>query len=337
MTGFIPASSRWMFFLCGCFLVFRTVSLFSQEPALAVVEKKAGMVGFYTADGKRIGEVKVGNFPHEVVFSPDRRYLYVTDNGLLWMTDPGDGYNTISIIELASRKKAGVIDLGSYRRPHGIAVLPRTGHIVTTIENPNGLLLVDPDARKVLRKYDVKGENPHMVTLSLGAEYAYVSNANSGTLAVLNLGSGIVEKLLKTGSNPQGSTLTADGKYLYLANAASDLISIIETLKNQVVGEIKTGVNPARVSLTPDGKTLVYNLQRGEGIGFADVESRKQVAEVRLPGRPLSLSLSQDGRTAYLGLQDSDKIAIVSVPQRKVVRIIATPAGAGPDTIMPLF
>ena len=42
--------------------------------------------------------------------TPDRRFLYVTDNGMLWMTDKGDGGNTISIIDVASRKKAGVID-----------------------------------------------------------------------------------------------------------------------------------------------------------------------------------------------------------------------------------
>ncbi|MGO9969021.1 MAG: YncE family protein [Bryobacteraceae bacterium] len=99
----------------------------------------------------------MGRYPHEMAFSPDRRLLYVTDNGMLWMTDPGEGGNSISIIDVRSRKKIGVIDLGSFRRPHGIAVLPRSGEIVVTIENPYGLLRVDPVARKVVRKYDVAG------------------------------------------------------------------------------------------------------------------------------------------------------------------------------------
>jgi len=310
--------------------------LAGQPAAIAVVEKKAGVVAFYTDDGKRAGEVKVESFPHEIIFSPDRRSLYVTNNGLLWMTDPGEGHNTISIVELASRRQVGVINLGSYRRPHGLALLPRSGHFVVTIENPHGLLLVDPAARKVLRNYDVKGQNPHMVVLGPRGETAYVSNANSGAVAVVNLASGNVEKLIPTGQNPQGGVLTRDGRRIYLTNAASNTISIIDTEKNEVSGEIKTGENPARIALTPDEKTLVYNLQRGEGIGFADVGARKQVAEVRLPGRPLSLALTPDGRTAYLGLQDSDKIAVVSVAERKILRIIATPAGAGPDSVLPL-
>jgi hypothetical protein len=110
-------------------------SLWGQS-SLAVVEKKAGKVGFYTLEGRRTGEVQVGNYPHEMVLSPDHRLLYVTDNGMLWMTDKGAGGNTISIIDVRSRRKAGTINLGNYRRPHGIAVLPTTGEIVVTIENP---------------------------------------------------------------------------------------------------------------------------------------------------------------------------------------------------------
>jgi hypothetical protein len=92
--------------------VLPAISLLAQS-TLAVVEKKAGKVGFYTVEGKRIGEVQTGAFPHEMVFSPDRRFLYVTDNGMLWMTDKGEGGNTITIIDVAARKKAGAIDLGS--------------------------------------------------------------------------------------------------------------------------------------------------------------------------------------------------------------------------------
>ncbi|MEK7752985.1 MAG: hypothetical protein AAB654_13770, partial [Acidobacteriota bacterium] len=100
------------------------VSLSSGQDraALAIIEKAAGFVGFYTAGGKRVAEVKVGNFPHEGVLSPDGRLLYVTDNGVLWLTDEGDGGNTVSIIDVRTMKKTGVIDLGRFRRPHGIAL-----------------------------------------------------------------------------------------------------------------------------------------------------------------------------------------------------------------------
>ncbi len=307
-------------------------SLWGQS-TLAIVEKKAGKVGFYTLDGRRTGEVQVGNYPHETAFSPDHRLLYVTDNGMLWMTDKGAGGNTISIIDIQSRRKVGTINLGDYRRPHGIAVLPTTGEIVVTIESPYGLVGVDPVARKVIRKYDVRGDSPHMVTIGPGGRTAWVSDSGSGAMAVINLASGEVEAVIPTGKNPQGSMLSPDGKHVYVTNMESNSISIIDAETRRVEGEIQTGTGPARVLFTPDGKTLVYNLQTGQGMGIADVSSRQEIARIPLPGQPLSVSLSRDGRTAFLGLQDSDKVAIVAVPQRKIIRVFDTPKGAGPDAI----
>jgi YVTN family beta-propeller protein len=291
-------------------------------------------VAFYTTEGRRFAEVQVGKYPHEMAFSPDHRLLYVTDNGMLWMTDPGEGGNSISIIDVGARKKTGVIDLGSYRRPHGIAVLPRTGEIVVTIENPYGLLRIDPVGRKVVRKYDVGGKSPHMVVLRDGT--AWVSDSGSGTVALVNLESGAVDAAIATGKNPQGATLSRDEKLVYVTNMESNTISIIDAATHRVVGEIQTGTGPARAFLTPDGKTLVYNLQTGQAMGFADLATRRETARIALPGQPLSVSLSRDGQTAYLGIQDSDKVVIVSVAQRKIIRVFDTPPGAGPDTVEPL-
>jgi len=308
----------------------------TDAAALAVVEKKAGKVAFYTAIGKRLSDVKVGTFPHEMVLSPDRRLLYVTDNGLLWMTDQGEGGNTISIVDVRARTIVGVIDLGHYRRPHGIAVIPKTGQLVVTIENPFGLLLLDPVGRRVLRRYEVKGQHPHMVLLGPNAETAWVSNAGSGEIAVINLTSGEVQNIIPVGKDPQGGVISRDGKRIYVTNHAGNMISIIDVKQRQVIGEIRTGLGPARIALSGDERSLVYNLQEGEGVGFADVATSRETARINLPGRPLSLSLSQDCRTAYLGLQDSDKVGIVSLTARKMIRVIDTPSGAGPDTVVPL-
>jgi DNA-binding beta-propeller fold protein YncE len=306
-----------------------------DKAAIAVVEKKAGEVGFYSASGKRVGGVKVGTHPHEMLLSADNRYLYVSDNGILWMTDPGEGGNTISIIDVKAMKKTGVIDLGNYRRPHGLDLDRKTGRLLSTIENPDGLLLIDVASRKVVRKYDVQGTDPHMVLFGPTAEWAYVSNSASHTIAAVHLASGKV-KLIPTDQRPQGGMLSRDRKLIYMTNSDGNSIALIDPLKNERVGTIATGKGPGRIAQTPDGKTLVYNLQPGEAVGFADLATRKETGQVALGGRPLSLALSADGRLAYAGVQDNDKICVVSVAERKVIQEIRTPKGAGPDTVAPL-
>ena len=140
------------------FLLLLTPTLHAQ-PGIAVVEKIAGKLAFYSSTGERTSEVKIGTYPHEIVRSLDGKSLFVTDNGILWMQNAGQGGNTISIIDVATRKKTAVIDLGEYRRPHGMAIQPATGHLVVTIENPDGLLLIDPQQKQVLRKFDVQGKS----------------------------------------------------------------------------------------------------------------------------------------------------------------------------------
>lgn len=306
-----------------------------EKAALAVVEKIAGEVGFYSAAGKRLAGVKVGTHPHEIVLSPDQRHLYVSDNGILWMTEPGEGGNTLSVIDLQQRRRSGVISLGAYRRPHGMDLDAKSGRLVVTIENPDGLLLVDPVKRQVLRKYEVQGADPHMVLFGPGAQWAYVSNTASSAVAAVHLESGRV-KLIPTGARPQGAVLSRDGKLLYVTCSDGNSISIIDTGKNEPVGVIATGKGPGRVALAPDGATLVYNLQPGEAVGFADIASRRETKVVPLGGRPLSLTLSADGRRAYAGVQDQDKVFVVSVPEGKIVQVIATPKGSGPDPALPL-
>ncbi|MBM3788133.1 MAG: hypothetical protein FJW30_27645 [Acidobacteria bacterium] len=318
---------RCLFFACA--------AAFAQ-PDIAVVEKIAGKVGFYDAAGARTHEVKVGTYPHEIVYSLDGRSLYVTDNGILWMQYAGKGGNTISIIDAATRQKSGVIDLGEYRRPHGMAVHPGTGNLVVTIENPDGLLLVDPRQKKVLRKFDVQGKSPHMVLFGPGGVRAYVSNTNSGTVASIDITNGAV-KLIPTGKYPQGGVLSPDGKVIYLTNAESNKISLIDPRRDRVAAEISTGTYPNRVAITPDGQTLVYSLGlNGDAVGFADTKTRKQTGQIALGGQPLSLTMSADGKFAFSGVQSQGKIHVIDVAQRKIIRTITTPKDAGPDPALPL-
>lgn len=307
----------------------------AERPYIAVVEKVAGAVGFYSEDGRQLGWTKVGNFPHEAVLSRDRHLLYVSDNGVLWMTENKLGSNTISIVDVDSMKKVGDIDLGRFHRPHGIALLPHSNRLLATTERPFGLIMVDPVAKKVVRDFDVKGKSPHMVIPEPDGKHAFVSDTDSNGVAFIDLDSGVTQ-VIPTGARPQGAVLSGDGSRLYVVNTGANQISIIDTKTLQPIGVIATGKGPGRIALTPDGKTLVYNLQFDPGVGFADVASRKQIAEVPLSGRPLSLTMTRDGRRVFAGIQDQDKVCFISVPDRKIERTIQLPKGSGPDPSIPL-
>lgn len=300
------------------------------RPYIAVVEKVAGAVDFYTEDGRRLGRVQAGAFPHEAVLSRDGHWLYVSNNGVLWMTEDKLGTNSIAVIDVRSMKKVRDIDLGRFHRPHGIALLPGSERLLATTERPFGLILIDPGQGKVVRDFDVKGKSPHMVMPTRDGHWAFVSNVDSDNVAAIDLKSGAAT-LIPTGARPQGGVFSPGGERLFITNTGGNKISIIDVSSKAVTGEIPTGKGPARIAISPDGRTLIYNLQFEPGVGFADVSAGKQVGFVALPGRPLSLTMTKDGARAFAGIQDHDKIAFISVAGRSIERILDVPKGSGPD------
>jgi len=284
-----------------------SVAVLAQQPDLAVVQKISGMVGFYASDGRLISQVKVGKHPHEAVLSPDGKFLYVTDNGILWMTDPGDGGNTVSIVDVKTQMNVGSIDLGRYHRPHGIDLDPKTGRLVVTIENP-----LSPDGKR-----------------------AYVSNTGTGTLSVVDLETSEVS-VIASAARPQGTAFSPDRKTIYMTNLDGNSISIFDVEKRERTGMIRTGKGPCRIVATSDGKTLVYALQNAEAVGFADVASGKETQQVPIGGKLVSLTVSRDGRLAYSSAQEQDKIFVISIADRKIIRVITTPKGSGPDPVVAL-
>lgn len=315
--------------------VLSAVVLAADVPYIAVVEKVAGAVGFYSEDGRQLGCVKVGAFPHEAALSADRRTLYVSDNGVLWMTENSNGTNTVSVVDVAGMRKLKDISLGDFHRPHGIAFIPHSNELLATTERPFALVRIDPVLGRVSRVYDIKGKSPHMVIPDPNGHRAFVSDTDSNAVAVVDLNSGVVT-LVTVGARPQGAVLSPEATRLYVVNTNGNSISVIDTASLQVVGTIPTGKGPGRIAVTPDGNTLVYNLQYDPGVGFADVSTGRQVAEVALSGRPLSLTMTRDGKRAFAGIQDQDKVCFISVHDRRIERNLQLPRGSGPDPAIPL-
>jgi YVTN family beta-propeller protein len=317
-------------------ILFSTVlvcSLSAQKPAYLVSQKAASSVAWYSPEGKQLASVNVGKHPHEMVISADGKYLYTTDNGTMKIEQQGTGGNTVSIIDLTARKKVGEISLGEYRRPHGIDFDEKTGRLLVSTELPDQLLIIDPQKRSILRKYDTKGKTSHMVTLGPGGQYAYVSNSNSANVAAINLQSGEV-KPIPTGKRPEGSVLSSDGKELYVANREGASITVIDTARNEAVATISTGNGPVRIGITPDGSTLVYALMHDKKIGLADARKRRQVATVDLSGTPVSLNISPDGKQAFVAAEEQDTVYVISIADRKLVNEFKTPQGTGPDPVL---
>ena len=302
---------------------------------LVVVEKGSGQVGFYTPGGKLLAEVPIGGHPHEMAVSADGRYGFTSDNGVMLMTEKTAGGNSVTMVDLRERKKITSIDLGANRRPHGIDFDPATGHVLVTTELPSALLILDPDKRAVIDRYDIQGKAPHMVVLAPDHRTAWITCTDTGNVAVVDLVTRNVQ-LISVGARPQGLVFSPDHSRLYVANSDGYSVTVIDAGTRKVVGEIAVGGShsgPVRVAVTNDGKTAISALQLDHAIAFANTSTMKQEKLIPLPGSPVSMSLSGDGKLAYCSIQDMDTVYVVSVAKREIVRTFKTPVGAKPDPV----
>jgi DNA-binding beta-propeller fold protein YncE len=298
-----------------------------DQVLLAVVEKGAGSLGFYTPSGERLAGVELDTFPHEMRFSADRKWAYVTNNGSLRYADSAVGGETVSVVNLQTLEKAEEIPLAPYRRPHGIDLDPVTGRLAVSVENPDQVLLIDPDERTIIDTFDNHGKTPHMVTLSRGAEWIYVSNAESANVVGIDTRSREYFSI-DVGDKPQEIVLSPDESIMYVACDA--YISVIDLGQQKEITRIPEGSN--RMDLTGQGALLVFAANRF-GVGFADAVHYRMLHCIELPYKPFSLHVSADEKYAYVAAEEQDIVYTVSLEDRVIVDSFLTGPGFRPDPV----
>ena len=86
------------------------------------------------------------------------------------------------------------------------------------------------------------------------APFAYVTNAGSGNVSVIDMATNTVITTVTVGLTPEQVAVTLNGLFAYVANSGSNTVSVIATATNTVVGSpISVGANPTGVAITPNG------------------------------------------------------------------------------------
>jgi len=88
------------------------------------------------------------------------------------------------------------------------------------------------------------------VEVSPDGARAYVSNARSASVSVIDLARGEIVATIPVGQRPWNMALTADGAKLYVANGRSNSVSVIDTHALARVADIAVGEAPWGVAVT---------------------------------------------------------------------------------------
>lgn len=299
-----------------------------------IVHKRADSVGIYDdATGASVATIPVGVKPHEMALSADRKFLFVTNYGLDSYESKDAGGNTVSVVDLAARKVTATIDLGRYRRPHGIE-RGSSGKIYVATETPAALHIIDPVERRVTRTIDTQGKLPHMVVVSEDEKRAYLANSGSGTVTVIDLASGQSAQT-KVGGTPMGMALSSDGYRLYVTTRNANVVALISTDMMNVVHRIMLKGQPSRAHLVNNGRHLLVSLIGSGELSLVDTQALGEVKRVAAGKGAEGLGVGPGERFVYVAAQAENRVLKFSLKDWKQAGEFKTAERPDPILVIP--
>src|SRR5262245_21899986 len=119
------------------------------------------------ATHKVITKLATGQGPHEVAVTPDGRWAFVANYGVSGVFGNGERRNepgnTLTVLDLKSRKVARTIKLEGFSKPHGIQASKDGSRIWVTCEATKAVIEVDTKKGEILNKWETGQDISHMV------------------------------------------------------------------------------------------------------------------------------------------------------------------------------
>jgi len=264
----IVASGNGLFFAQN--MMYRhNVAVYDRTGAkVGVIPDEVDLAAFGVSGG-----VTVQGSPVEAAFTPDGRYVYVSNYKMF-----GPGYDPVADdscdrgswddsfvykIDVATLEIVAIVPTGAV--PKFLAVSPDGSRLVVSNWCGFDVSVIDTATDTELGRVDV-GRHPRGVAIRSDSRYAYVTVMGEARIDVIDLRSLAVVNSLEeaAGSTPRHVLLSADDRYLYVSNHTMNSVRKIDLGTGTVVGTASTGVETRTMAISDDGESLyVVNYQDG--------------------------------------------------------------------------
>lgn len=225
--------------------------------------------------------------PVEGAYSPDGKYLYVTNYAMYGKGFNHEGHDTCS---------------------------PSSGY------DKSYLYRIDLDTKVIDALYQV-GVVPKVVEVTPDNKYILVSNWCSYDLKVISVETQKVVKTLKIGAYPRGIAISPDGATAYVAQMGGATIHEIN-LSDFSKKLINIGANPRAVVLSPDGSILYATLNSSGKVIAFNLQTRKKIGTLTTGKSARSLTISSDGTALFVVNFDSGTVSKVRTSDLKLLQTI---------------
>lgn len=225
--------------------------------------------------------------PVEGAYSPDGKYLYVTNYAMYGPGFNKEGHDTCS---------------------------PASGYDTSFVYR------INRSNYQVDAVYPV-GSVPKVVEVTPDNKYVLVTNWCSYTLTVISISTQKVIKTIKIGRYPRGIAVSKDSKRAYVAEMGGSRIHVIN-LEDFSISYIPIGSNPRAIVLSPDNSMLYVTMNLSGRVASWDLVANKAGKTVKTGNAARSLAISSDGTALFVVNFNSDTISKVKTSDMKLLQTL---------------
>ncbi len=154
-----------------------------------------------------------------------------------------------------------------------------------------GILQATADGRPASPVY----RSPNHVCIAPDGRSAYVVNATSNSVSVLDIRERTVVAEIPVGPRPVHAAFSPDGRLLYVSCLYAGRIDVVDVAQGRVVRSIDVGDEPYGVTPARDGRRLFVVNSLSDSVSVVDAESGRTLSETVVGNQPRFVAEAPDG------------------------------------------
>lgn len=245
--------------------------------------------------------------------------------------------NTLTVIDLQGPSVARTIDLGEYRRPHGIAFYPGDSIVVVTSEASQAVLLVDFRDGRVVGTLATKGRVSHMLALAPSGDRLFTTNIADGSITEIDPRTQQTVRVIPVAKLVEGIAISPDAKTVWVGSNGDSIAVVLDAKAGAAIDTLRGFGMPYRLAVTPNGRLVVISDPFQAQIRIVHAATRKPrflievpkdsvVPTAEVPGSPSpeGVTVSRDSRWAFVTLQGRNRVAVIDLERGVITAQLPT-------------
>ena len=261
--------------------------------------------------GKFVKEISDFTNPRNIIFSPDGKWIYITDSGL--------GELLVFNAETFERVNAYPVGYGAFG-----TTITNNGHLIFVNNQAAGTVTVVDLVAKNIRAIITGFAQPRQgVKLNAENSKLYVTNFANNKVAVVNVKTLKIDTLIDGFNKIRAISVTKDGRTLYAANSGTNTIYKADLHSYNILDSAKVGNDPYGAALAPDEKILLSGNKMDNSLSIVDTKSFKVTGTIYGFKEPRqAIVFSKDNKHVYI-LNADLSVSTVNLVEKKIEREIS--------------